>query len=163
MKKIFIAVSVSLMALWSVGAMANIGVVDMQKIFQSSPKAKKINAALEQQFASRREGIVKLGQKLQEEVKDYQKNQSVLGKDKLQALQGAISEHSTSLRQAQTKFQSDLLAAQNEKMASFLKDLKASVQKVAEKKGLDLVLPGNAVLYSKTAMDITSDVLSSMS
>lgn len=163
MKKLFIAICASFIAMWSVGAMAEkIGVVDMQKIFQNSSKAKSINQTLQTQFASRKAQIVKLGQQLREEMQSYQKNQSVMDKTKLEALKNLITQHGTSLREEQTKFQSDLMTEQNQKMAGFLKDLRSAVVKVAEKDGLDIVLPNNAVLYSKDGMNITSAVLDQM-
>lgn len=164
MKKIIIALYLSVAAVWSIGAMAgeDFGVVNMQTIFKTSPKAKAINASLKREFAARKAGIVKMGQNLQSEVKSYQKNQAVLSKAKLAALQQKISQHSMALRQAQQKFQSDLLAAQNQKMTAFLNQVKTAVAKVAKKKDIDIVLPSNAVLYSKNKMDITSNVLSSM-
>jgi len=103
-----------------------------------------------------------MGQQLQLEVKSYQKEQAVLSKKKIAALQRTISQHSVALRQAQAKFQSDLLTTQNKKMSAFLDQVKAAVAKVAQKKGLDVVLPSNAVLYSKNKFDITPSVLSEL-
>lgn len=163
MKKIMIAICLSVAAIWSIGALADdIGVVDMQTIFKSSPEVKAINASLKSEFSGRKASIVKMGQQLQDEVKKYQKNQSVMSKVSLAKLQQSINQHSVSLRQAQAKFQSDLMAAQNNKMRIFLNKVKSAVTKVANKKGLELVLPSNAVLYSKNKMDITASVLSAL-
>ena len=40
--------------------------------------------------------------------------------------------------------------------------LKAATQKVAKKKGLTIVFPNNAVVYSDPSMDITDAVLSEL-
>lgn len=164
MKKLCIALLLSFMAIWSIGAMADeeIGVVDMQTIFKSSPRAQAINKALKSQFASRKENIVKMGKALQTEIQQYQKNQAVMDKTKIKALQEKINKQSVALRQAQAKFQQDLVTEQNKKMKEFIDDVKSAVAKVAGKKDLEVVLPSNAVLYSKPKLDITSDVLSNM-
>lgn len=163
MKKLLMMICGSFLAVWSINAVAgDIGVVNMQKIFQTSPKAKSISSSLKSQFDSRRQNIVKMSQDLQNEVKNFQKNQAVLNKAKLAELEKKIGEHSTALRQAQSKFQSDFVEAQNKQMAAFLDEVKAASAKVADKKGLDLVVPNNAVLYAKNKLDITSDVMSAM-
>ena len=163
MKKIIMAICLSLAAFWSIGAMAeDIGVINMQTVFKSSPKAQAINAALKNQFSARKATIVKMGQQLQADIKNYQKNQAVLSKPKLAELQKKISQQSVALRQSQAKFQSDLMAAQNQKMSGFLNQVKAATAQVATKKNLELVLPINVVIYAKDKLDITSDVLTAM-
>ncbi len=165
MKKIFIVIFFSIaavMASVSASATGAIGIVDMQKIFSSSTEAQAINASLKRQFSARKAKIMKMGNELQAKVKNYQKNQSVLSKTKLAALQKTISQQSIAFRKAQEKFQSDLLAAQNKKMSAFLDKVKSAVQKVAQKKDLNLVLPSNAVLYSQNQLNVTTGVLSAL-
>lgn len=163
MKKLVAAILMTVLSACTFGAFADdFGVVNMQTIFKTAPQAKAINDALKTQFASRKEHIVAMGKQLQTEIKQYQKNQSVMDKKAAQALQQKISQQSITLRKAQAKFQSDLVAAQNQKMKQFLENVKTAVQKVAKKKDLEMVFPSNAVLYSANDLDVTSDVLSAM-
>lgn len=165
MKRFFVTIFLSLGLLSSFGALAakvNIGIVDMKLLFQSSPQAKAINNSLRSQFSSRKANIVKLGQQLQNEVKKYEKNQSIMNKKTLTSLQKTINEHSVRLRQEQSKFRTDLLAAQNKKMNNFLIKVKTAVAKVAVKKGIKVVVPDTALLYSEQDLDITQDVLKVM-
>lgn len=165
MKKILIAICLACLAFWSVGASAmskDIGVVNMQTVFKTAPKARKMNAELKKEFSGRKADIFKMGKELRQEIQNYKKNQAVLGKTKLIALQQKINQQGMKFRQAQMKFRSDLVAAQNKKMAAFLSQVREAAEKVAKKKGLDIVLPNNAVLYSSNAMDITSEVLSAL-
>ena len=62
----------------------------------------------------------------------------------------------------QGKFQRDLMVAQNAEMKKFMTRVKGIVGNIAAKKKLDVVLPSNTVLYSKTKSDITSEVLSAL-
>lgn len=163
MKKGLIALCVAFSSVCSMGAWAgDVGVVDMQKVFQSSSKAKTISEDLKKQFSSRRANIVKMSEALQADVQKYQKNESVLSKAQLTQLQESISKQGNTLRQAQSKFQSDLMAEQNKKMSGFINQVKASVSKVAKKKNLEVVFPSNTVLYSKDELDITSEVLADL-
>ena len=165
MRRLVIALLVSAMALWSVGAMAadRIGVVDMKEIVQSSPQIKKINEQLGRQFASRRQNIMKMGQALQEQLKDYTKNKAVMSKADLDKLQAKITSEEATLRQEQAKFQQDLYAAQNKEMADFIEKVKGVVKTIAAKENLNLVLPNNAVLYSAQHVDITQTVITTLS
>lgn len=139
-----------------------VGVVDMQSIFHSSPEIQKINSNLTTQFSSRREAIMKMGKALQDDMANLNKNKMVMKKSDLSALQNKIAKEGNDLKQAQAKFQQDLYSAQNKSMEDFMNKVKMSVQKIAGQKKLDLVLPKNTVLYSQGGLDITADVLSSL-
>ncbi len=93
----------------------------------------------------------------------YQKNKAVMSKDDLAALEKTIGSEQSDLQKLQIQLQSDVQAAQEKKMKEFMSSVKLSAKKIADKKGLDLVLPANAVIYSPSKMDITKDVISSMS
>jgi outer membrane protein len=163
MKKITISLMAAFVAFCSISAMAaDVGVVNMQKIFTTSSEVKEINANLKSQFSARKTSIVEMAQKLQAEVKKYEKNQSVMNKKSLAKVQKDISQKSLQLRQAQSKFQQDFMAAQNKKMSRLIAKVKSATKKVAAKKGLELVIPSNVVLYSRNTLDITSNVLSAM-
>jgi len=161
MKRVLLAICLSFMAVWSVGIFAgNVGVVNMQTIFRTSPQIKKINLALQKKFATRKANIMKIGKNLQSEVKKFQKNQTVMNTKSANALRTKITTQGAKLRQLQGRFQKDLMTAQNVEMKKFMVTVKAAVKKIAAQKKLDIVLPSNAVLYSKNNLDITSNVLS---
>ncbi len=163
MKRVTLLLVVGFAALWSVNSLAlEVGVVNMQKIFRGSPQVKKINSNLTKQFASRKESIVKLGKSLKANLKDYQKNKAVMAKAKLLKLKATIGKQEAGLRKMQMKFQQDLFAAQNKRMASFMRKVKSTVANIAKQKKLDLVMPKNALIYAKGDLDITSLVISKL-
>ena len=86
-----------------------------------------------------------------------------MSKDDLAALEKTIGSEQSDLQKLQIQLQSDVQAAQEKKMKEFMSSVKLSAKKIADNKGLDLVLPANAVIYSPSKMDITKDVISSMS
>ena len=141
---------------------AQVGVVDMEKIFSSSKEVQQINQQLTSQFSVRKDKIMVMGKQLQADLTTYNKNKSVMSKSKLADLQTKIGKEEGALRDAQGKFQQDLFAAQNEKMSSFMDKVKNAVEEVAKKKDLVLVLPKNATLYVKDGGDITSQVQSDL-
>ncbi len=163
LKRLLLSIFLSFALIWAAAAMAeNIGIVDMRAIFQSSPQIKQVNDKLNKQFAPERDKIVQMGKSLQDDVKKFQRNQSVMDKAGLDKLRNSIAEQEQNLRTMQAKFQQELFTAQNQAMGTFMDKLTSVVKKIAEKKNLDVVLPKNTVLYAKDGMDITSDVLSSI-
>lgn len=164
MKKLVVVGLAVCCAAFSVGALAEggIGVVDMKTIFSTSPKVKAIKADLTKQFEPQKEKLEKMSTALQADIAKYQKNKDVMNKKDLAALETSITNQESAFRDAQTKFQQDVFNAQNKSLESFMDSVKAAVKTVAEKDKLDLVIPSNDVLYTKTNKDITQDVLKDM-
>jgi len=161
MKRLITAILLTVGLVWGITAQAatTLGTVDMQKIFTTAKEVKKINATLEKKFASRKKSLLTEQKTLQNDAKKLQKNQSILKSSDLNKQRTQLTQEATAFRDKQTKFQQDLYAAQNEAMRDFMKTLTSSVGKIAKKKGLDVVLPNNNLLYAKSNLDITSDVL----
>ncbi|MCX7120927.1 MAG: OmpH family outer membrane protein [Gammaproteobacteria bacterium] len=159
MKKLVLVMS-AFIAAWSMGAFADgVGVVDMKTIFSTSPKVKSIKAELSKQFEPQKNKLEKMGQSLQADIAKYQKNKAVMNQKDMATLEASITAQETAFRAAQTKFQQDVFNAQNKSLNDFMNSVKAAVKVVAEKQKLDLVVPSNDVLYTKTNTDITPAVL----
>ncbi len=163
MNRLITTVCAAALAVCSASAMAmKIGVVDMEGVFKSSPQVKQINGSLRKKFASKRNDIVTKGKQLQSDMQNFNKNKAVMSKSKQKAMSSKIAKEESSLRMAQAAFQKDLFQAQNTAMSGFMKKVDAAVSAVAKKKGMDIVMPKNAVIYSKHDMNITKDVMSSL-
>ena len=141
---------------------ASSGVVNMEQIFKTAPQVKNINATLQKQFSGQKNAVMEQGKTLQADLKNYNKNKSVMSKEDSKKLAMKIADEENQLRTAQAKFQQALFAAQNKAMAAFMKTVDAAVAKVAAKKKLGMVFPKNAVVYSHKGADITNDVMSNL-
>lgn len=139
-----------------------VGVVNMKTIFSTSPKVKEIKADLSKQFNPEKTKLETMGNALKGDIAKYQKDKDVMNKKDLATLEASITSQETAFRDAQTKFQQDVFSAQNKSLADFMDSVKAAVKVVAEKDKLDLVIPGNDVLYTKNNKDITKEVLDNM-
>jgi Skp family chaperone for outer membrane proteins len=160
MKRVLILLSSLVAFAWvAVGTAApTVGVVDMQQLMKQSPQVKKSSAQLNKEFASRKAKIIKLGKQLQANLKLYHKNKAVMNSKKLDSLKSKITAQEMQLRQAQTEFQRQAMAAQSKLMKKFRTDMIKSVKQIAAKEHLTLVLPKALVLYSQSTKDITSQV-----
>lgn len=160
MKRLIIAMCVSVACIWSISSAAlALGVIDMQQVGRNSPQLKKIQANLKQQFAGQRAKIMTMGKALQANMQKYQKNKSVMSSADLANMKKQIMSQEMQVRQAQAKFQRAVYAAQNQQMTSFFTRIKGVIKTVAAQKKLDLVLPKASVLYSANSVDITPEVM----
>ena len=146
-------------AAFTMNALADdVGVVDMKSIFQNSAKVKEINAKLGEKFASDRAKIVQMQKSFKDDMTKLQRDGSVMSKKDAEKLKVTIRKQQAELQAAQAKFQQQLYAAQNKAMSAFMKKVQDVVKVIARRKGLELVLPKNGVLYSAKSMDITADI-----
>ena len=163
MKKIVSLAAVSAAMLLSINAVAlSVGTVDMEKVVTDSPQAKKIKAEMEKKFGPDRTKVLEMGKTLRADVQKYQKNQTVMNKKDLDALQKKIADEQSSLRDLQSKVQAEISEEQNKKMDEFMADVKSAAQKVAKKQGMELVLPQRSAIYVADGSDITQKVIDSM-
>jgi outer membrane protein len=164
MKRIVLAMvaAIGLLSINMVVEAAVYGVVDIQQIFHTAPQIQKINAQLNQEFSAKKAAIIKQGQTLQANLAKYKKQSLVSTDSQLSSLKAEITKQEEGLRQAQAEFQKELYTEQSKKMAGFMAKMKAVIQNIAKDKNLDLVLPMNAVLYSKSNLNITAGVLKSL-
>lgn len=163
MKRWLFLVGFCITALWSVTSLAaGVAVIDMQQIFQNSKQVKQINDGLEKQFSVQKKSVDDLGKQLQANIDKYKKDQTVMDPKAADALKDSIRDQEQKLQQQQTDLQRQLFEAQNKAMTQFLDKIKGIVKDMAGSQDFDVVLPKNALLYSKDNLDITSKVLDAL-
>ena len=163
MKKLLRGLGIALAVFWSVGAFAaNIAVIDMQQIFQNSKQVKSINDGLEKQFATQKQNVDTLSKDLQKNIDKYKKDEAVLDKKAVENLKNTIRDQEQKLQQQQTDLQRQLFEAQNKAMTQFLDKIKSIVTTLSGSQQYDVVLPKNALLYSKDNLDITTKVMEAL-
>lgn len=137
-------------------------VVDMQKIFTSSPQASEIKTDLQKEFTGRRDKLTTMSKQFQQDLGQYNKNKAVMSDKDLEKLKAKLSSEGAALKQGQMQYQQDLYKQQSSKTTAFINKIKVIAAGVAKKQHFDLVLPKNSVLYSKADADITSQVISGL-
>ena len=163
MKKIaMLACGLLTVGTMSAYASNHIAVVDMKKVFNTSPKVQKIKSSLTTEFSGQKKKLEKLQNTLQSDMQSYQKNKTVMSKKDLATLQTKIASEGANFRQEQAKFQQALYAAQTQALEGFMDNVKSVVANIAKKKDVDIVLPKNSVLYNKSDLDLTKTVLAAM-
>jgi outer membrane protein len=136
-------------------AQMKIGVVNTQQAMLDSDELKKASTELEKKYKPRQDELVKLNA-------DLQSIQQQIGSGKLnqQAVADLTAQGTRKQRDAQRladdmnadveKDRQDILAKMSQKMQDV-------INKLAQDKGLDMIIESSQLLYSKPEFDITAD------
>lgn len=147
----------------SFAADINIAVIDVQEILQKAPQIKKINDALTSKFKPRQEKILAQEEKLKADVQKLEKNNAVLSASEKSKLQEEIVNQKRDLQRLGQDYQQDLTSEQNKSMQQFFTQLKAVIDKIAQKGQYALILQKEGVPYAASKIDITQQVIKDLS
>lgn len=135
-----------------------IAVVNVQQLFQSSPKIADLNKQLQNKFKTRQDKLMTAQKTLQDELDKLKKEAPTMNQKDKDALQKKISADQSNLAKDATAFQQDLSKEQNKVMKGVLAQLNDIISSVAKKSNYTLVLDSQAVIYAADSADITKMV-----
>ncbi len=135
-----------------------IAVVNVQQLFQKSPKIADLNKQLQNKFKPRQDKLIAAQKSLQEEVDKYKKESATMSDSDKKAIEKKISDDQSSLSKDATAFQDDLRKEQNKIMKNVLAQLNQIISSLAKKNNYQEVLDAQAVIYAVEGADITSQV-----
>jgi outer membrane protein len=154
MNKLLFAV----LALASVGAanaQLKLGVINTQKALLDTEDIKKAQAEMEARFKPRQDQMLKL----QKELEDIQAqlNSGKLNELGTQEMQTEGARKQRDLQRLQQDLQEDVQNERTEILQKAGSRMQDVVKKLAEEKGLDIVVDSANTLYYKAPLDITAD------
>lgn len=136
----------------------NIAVVNVQQVFQQSPRIAELNKKLQNQFKARQDKLIAAQKTLQEELDKFKKEAPTMSQKDKDALQKKIVEDQSNLAKEASAFQQDLSKEQGKIMKSVLGQLNDVISGIAKQSNYTLVLDSQAVIYSADTSDITKQV-----
>jgi len=141
----------------SASAQIKVAVVNVQQAMLDSDELKKISAQLESKFKPRQDELLKLQndlQSIQQQISSGKLNQQAIADLQAQGQrkQRDAQRLSDDLQQDFDRDRQDVLGKAGQRMQEIVK-------KMAEEKGLDLVVDVSQTLYFKPALDITPEAL----
>ena len=177
-----VALGVLLGALIGVEAVADMGVVDMEKLIKLHPRTRADRAILQQyvaDFEAEREEMMDALQKLSGEFEKLRQDAEDVGLSEkaLEETRTLAKSKMTEMRQTEQKLRETAATRQKELTSQELRmrkrvvaDIREVIEKIAKKKRLELVLDATGVgiggyaqvLYYEDKYDITDDVISQM-
>lgn len=139
-------------------AQPTLAVVNVQQLFQTSPKIADLNKQLQAKFKPRQEKLIASQKSLQSEMEKYKKESPTMNQKDKDALQKKITDDQSVLTKDATAFQQDLNKEQSKVMKGVLAQLNAIISSIAKKNSYSLVLDSQAVIYAVDGVDITKKV-----
>lgn len=158
MKKILALVSSVLLVGAAQAYAETIAVVDVQQMFEQSPKIADLNKKLQDEFKPRQQKLIAQQKALQDEVENYKKEEPTMNKKQKETQQKKIAADQSSLSKDAAAFQEALSKEQGKAMKTVSSELKEIIASIAKKNNYTVVLDGQAVIYKSDAVDITKQV-----
>jgi outer membrane protein len=140
-------------------AQAKVAIVNMQKAVIESAEIKKAQGEMEVKYRPRQAQM----EKLQGEIRQLQQQlQSMAGKLTPSAEQDLTVQGQRKQKEMQRlgeDLQADVDRERNEILARTSQRMQEVVRKLADVKGLDVVVDANSTIFFKPALEITADVI----
>lgn len=138
-------------------AQAKVGIINAQKALLDTAEIQKAQKDLEVKYKPRQDEMAKLDKELQDIQAQLQSGRlNEVGSQELTA-QGQRKQRE--LQRLQQDLQEDVDRERNDILQRAGTRMQDIVKKVAEAKGLDVVIDSGSTHYFKTALDITSDAV----
>jgi outer membrane protein len=149
---------IALLAFATIGtasAQIKFGVINTQKALLETDELKKAQAEMEAKFKPRQDQMVKL----QKELEDIQAqlNSGKLNELGTQELTSEGQRKQRELQRDQQDLQEDVERERNEIIQRAGTRMQEVVKKVADEKGLDIVVDSASTVFFKTTFEITAD------
>lgn len=140
-------------------AQIKVGVVDMQRAVFESAEIKKANEEMQATFKPRQDKINLLASEIQALQTQLQQSNGKLTPAQEADIQANGAKKQRELKYAEDDLNTDADAFRNETLQKSSVKMNEIIKKVAEAKGLDIVVDTQSTHYFKPALDITSDVI----
>lgn len=138
---------------------AKIGVVDLQKIMQTSSQMKGIQAKLEAEFKPRRDKLVAMEEGLKKDMEKFKRDSAVLSQAQKKEMEKKIVVTQQTFEREGQQYQQELSTAHNEAMEELYGKIRKAISKVAESDKFDLILQKDAAPFSVSKLDVTDLVI----
>lgn len=136
-----------------------VGIVSLQRAVLDTAEIKKASAEMEAKYKPRQQEMEKLQKDLQGIQQQLQTNQGKLTAVAESDLNAQAQLKQRQLQRMNEDLQADVNAERNDVLAGSSKKMQEVVRKIAEEKGLDVVVDVQSTVYFKPALDITADAV----
>ncbi|KTC86107.1 MULTISPECIES: OmpH family outer membrane protein [Legionella] len=144
-------------------AEAKIGVVDLQKIMQTSSQMKTIQQKLEKDFKPRRDKLVAMEEGLKQDMEKFKRDGSIMSESQKKDMEKKILATQQTFEREGQQYQQELSTAHNEAMEELYSKIRKAIAKVADTDKYDIVLQKDAAPFSSEKLDITENVIKQIS
>jgi outer membrane protein len=136
-----------------------VGVFSLQRSVLETAELKKAQAEMEVKYRPRQQEMEKLQHDLQGIQQQLQNNLGKLSSAAEADLTAQGQQKQRELQRMNEDLQADFNADRNEILLASTKKMTDVVKKLAEEKGLDVVVDTQSTIYFKAALDLTNDAV----
>jgi outer membrane protein len=138
---------------------AKIGVIDLQKILETSAGGKFIQSELKKQKDTMEADLKKKGTEIENIRKRLERESMVMGKEKREEKERESRIKINDFKSLQKKYRSDLQKLEGKLMQQLSDDINAIVDEIGKKEGYLLIINKLGVIYSPNSIDITDKII----
>jgi outer membrane protein len=135
------------------------GVVSLQRAVLECAEIKKASAAMETKYKPRQQEMERLQRELQGVQQQLQTNAGKLTPAAEADLNAQGQHKQRELQRLNDDLQADVTAERNDILGASSRKMTEIVKKLAEEKGLDVVVDAQSTLFFKPALDLTTDAV----
>jgi outer membrane protein len=140
-------------------AQVKVGVINLQRAVFESAEIKKADAQMTATFKPRQDKIEQLQKEIAALSQQLQSSGGKLSATAEAELQVQGQRKQRDLQRLQDDLQADAQSYRNDVLSKSSQKMTDVVKKLAEEKGLDLVVDTSSTLYFKPALEITTDAI----
>lgn len=138
---------------------AKIGVIDLQKVLETSSAGKTIQATLKKQKEKMEADLKAKGTDIEKISKRLERESMVMSKEMREEKEREQRIKINDFKTLQKKYRTDLQKLEVQLMNQLQKDIKELVDSIGKKRGYLLIVNKYTVLYSPSSIDITDDLI----
>jgi outer membrane protein len=138
---------------------AKIGVIDLQRILETSKAGKLIQAELKKQKENMESDLKQKGAEIEKISKRIEREAMVMSKEMREEKEREQRIKINDFKSLQKKYRSDLQNLEVQLMNQMQKDIKELVDIIGKKEGYLLIINKFGVIYSPGSIDITDDLI----
>lgn len=138
-------------------AQAKLAIIDLQKAVLNTSEIKKAQADLETKFRPRQQSMAKLEQDLAQIQNQLKTGAAKMTQQQAEDLQGTGTRKQRELQRLGEDLQADVDRERNDILQRSGQRMTEVVKKLAEEKGLDVVVEASNAIFFKPVFDITGD------
>ena len=138
-----------------------IGFVNTERLFREATPAKRAQAKIEKEFATRDAEIQKLAKQVRDLQASLDKDGPTMAESERRNRERDLANQSRDLQRMQREFREDLNLRRNEELAGIQERANKVIQQIAESEKFDLILQ-DPVVYASQRIDITDKVIKAL-
>jgi outer membrane protein len=138
---------------------AKVAIISLQRAVLGCAEIKKASADMETKYKPRQQEMDKVQRELQGIQQQLQTNAGKLTPAAEADLNAQGQRKQRELQRMDDDLKADVNAERNEILSATGRKMKEVIQKLAEEKGVDVIIDEQSLLFYKPAMDLTNDAI----